>query len=378
MKLALLAARLPPAHDGVGDHADMLARALAAAGHDVIVIAAGEVTPPTGYRLDVTGSSWGAAAVARAISVLQSERPDALVVEYTPFLYGARSQAPLALLIAARALRIRSAAIVHEAFHPPLAASRVGAFKATVLAARDAVTLGMADVLAAPSEPRAAALIARLPAAAARVTVVPIGANVEPPAGYRRAPLAPATIVAFGVVMPRRRLELAVDALATLVAGGDDVRLDIIGRTYDAAYAEDIVRLAAARGIAERVRFRGELSAAGISAAFASATAALHAAREGSIASSGSLLALLAHGVPTVALRTTGDDPVFASVLRYAGDAAGLAPALRELVHDPAEAAHLGAAATAAYDATFAWPAVAARLLDSLETGGGNARLAAA
>jgi glycosyltransferase involved in cell wall biosynthesis len=221
-------------------------------------------------------------------------------------------------------------------------------------------------------------LIARLPAAAARVTVVPIGANVEPPAGYRHAPLAPATIVAVGVVMPRRRLELAVDALATLVAAGDDLRLDVIGRTYDAAYAEQIVRLAAERGIAERVRFLGELSPAGISAAFAGATAAVHAAREGSIASSGSLLALLAHGVPTVALRTPGDDPVFAGALRYADDAAGLAPALRDLAHDTAGAARLSADATAVYDATFAWPAVAARLLHTLQIGSGDARLAAA
>jgi glycosyltransferase involved in cell wall biosynthesis len=378
MKLALLAARLPPAHDGVGDHADMLARALAAAGHDVVTIAAGEATPPTGYVLEVTGGSWGAAATARAISALRTHRPDAVIVEYTPFLYGPRSQTPLAVLLAARAMRIRSVAIVHEAFHTHAERSRVGRIKTGYLAARDAVTLSSADVIAVPSAARAAVVSARLPAYTDRVTVVPIGANVEPPAGYRREAATPSTVVAFGVVMPRRRLERAVDAIAALAAAGDDVRLDVIGRTYDATYAQQIVRLAAERGVSDRVRFRGELAPAQISEALRTATAAVHAAREGSIASSGSLLALLAHGVPTVALRTPDDDPVFGSALRYADDDAELAGALRTLAAEPRAAEHLSQAATATYGATFAWAAVAERLRHALQIGATDERLAAA
>jgi glycosyltransferase involved in cell wall biosynthesis len=256
--------------------------------------------------------------------------------------------------------------------------SRVGRIKTEYLAARDAVTLSSADVIAVPSAARATAVSARLPAYADRVTVVPIGANVEPPAGYRREAGTPSTVVAFGVVMPRRRLERAVDAIAALAAAGEDVRLDVIGRTYDAAYAERIVRLAAERGVSDRVRFRGELAPAQISEALRTATAAVHAAREGSIASSGSLLALLAHGVPTVALRTPDDDPVFGNALRYADDDAGLAGALRALAAEPRAAERLSQEATAMYGATFAWAAVAERLRHTLQIGASDERLAAA
>ncbi len=116
MKLALLAARLPPAHDGVGDHAVRLADALVSDGHDVVVLTAGEAPPAAGVRFEITGKHWGPLATARAVAAMRACRADALVVEYTPFLYGARSLAPLALLLAARASGIRSAVIVHEGF----------------------------------------------------------------------------------------------------------------------------------------------------------------------------------------------------------------------------------------------------------------------
>ncbi len=377
MKLALLAARLPPANDGVGDHAVKLAHALTAAGHDVTAIVAGEAAPPQGYALELTGADFGPIATTRAIAALRALRPDALIVEYTPFLFGARSAAPLAMLLAARALRIRSVVIVHEAFHAARSGAR-GAWKATLLAARDAATLSLADVLAVPSRARAATLIARLPSAADRVAIVPIGANVEPPPDDRRAPSTPATIVAFGVVMPRRRLERAITAIAALTALGDDVRLDIIGRTYDATYAAEIMRLAQAHGVATRVRFLGELSPARISAALGAATAAIHAAREGSIASSGSLLALLAHGVPTVALRTRDDDDVFSGVLHYADDDASLASALHAVITEPRAALGLATSAIACYRSNFAWTTVADRIDDAVSRGGRHARLATA
>ena len=208
--------------------------------------------------------------------------------------------------------------------------------------------------------------------------MVPIGANVEPPSGYRRGRRTPATVVGFGVVMPRRRLEYAIDAIAELVTRGDDVQFEIIGRVFDRDYAMDLATRAHRAGIGDRVRFLGELAPVQISQAFAGASAAVHAAQEGSIASSGSLLALLAHGVPTVALRTPDDDPVFGSALRYADDDAELAGALRALAAEPRAAERLSQEATATYRATFAWAAVAERLRHALQIGATDERLAAA
>jgi glycosyltransferase involved in cell wall biosynthesis len=373
MKLALLAARLPPANDGVGDHADRLARALADDGHDVTLIAAGEAAPPDRYELMLTGASWGAAATARAIDLLRTRPFDALVVEYTPFLYGARSQTPLALLLAARVRRISTVLIAHEAFHP----GRGGA-RAAFFAARDAATLACADAVAVPSLARAATIAERMPSLRNRLAIVPIGANVEPPHPYTRRPASPATIVAFGVVMPRRRLDRSVAAVARLVAGGADVRFDIIGRTHDTVYAAEIAALAQRLGIGDRVRFLGELAPDDVSRELSAAAAAIHTTEEGAIASSGSLLALLAHGVPTVALRTPSDDAVFNTALSYADDDASLALSLHAITTEPRCASGLTRAATACYRKNFAWPTVAGRLQLALHKERANARLATA
>lgn len=378
MKLAVLAARLPPANDGVGDHADRLACALAAAGHEVVVVTAGEAAPRAEYRLEIAGGTWGALATARAIAVLREQRVDGLAVEYTPFLYGARSQTPLAVLLAARALRVRSVALVHEAFHNRGGGAVRSGWKGGIFAARDAATLAHADAIAVPSAARAETIAQHLPGARARIALVPIGANVEPPPLYSRRAGMPVTIVAFGVVMPRRRLERCIAALARLAARGTDVRLDIIGRTHDAGYAAEIATRAGRAGIADRVRLRGELTPAELSRAFGAAAAAIHTAEEGSIAPSGSLLALLAHGVPTVALRTRSDDPVFSGVLHYADDDAELAASLFALTSEPRCAHGLSRAATACYKTHFAWPIVASGVCETLTMEAEDARLVTA
>jgi glycosyltransferase involved in cell wall biosynthesis len=106
---------------------------------------------------------------------------------------------------------------------------------------------------------------------------------------------------------------------------------------------------------------------------------AVHASREGSIASSGSLLALLAHGVPTVALATRFDDPIFDGALRYADDdEAGLTRALQRLLDEPAAGAALSHAAFERARACFGWPLVAERVEQALEGEPRDARLVAA
>jgi glycosyltransferase involved in cell wall biosynthesis len=366
MRIALVAARLPPATDGVGDHADKLARALAAAGHEVTVISAGDANPSTAYRLERVGGRWSTAASARAIGLLRGRRIEGVLIEYTPFLYGARSPAPLAVLAAARALGVRNVLIVHEAFYAGGTSAVKSSWKAALLGARDTATISLADVIAVPSRARANALTARLPATRNRVVVVPIGANIEPPANYHRAEHLPATVVSFGVVMPRRRLEHAINAVAQLAADGNNLQFDIIGRTHDKDYAAAMLELAARRGIGDRVRFRGQLAPAQISNEFGAAVAAVHAPHEGSIPSSGSLLALLAHGVPTIALRTAADDDVFRDALIFADDEPALAKALREIVREPQTAKRLESDAQACYQTNFAWATAADRLQQAL------------
>ncbi len=240
------------------------------------------------------------------------------------------------------------------------------------------MTLASADVICVPSVQRAASVALHVPEGRDRIAFVPIGANVEPPARYRRRPQTPVTIVAFGVVMPRRRLERGITAVAHLIASGIDVRFDIIGRTFDTGYAAELAERAAAAGIGRYVRFRGELSPAELSRELATATVAIHAAAEGSVASSGSLLALLAHGVPTVALRSRFDDPVFDGMLHYAGDDAELASSLLAFATEPQCADGISPAAATRYRLHFGWPTVARRLGEALRMEAADARLVAA
>lgn len=366
LKIALLAARLPPAYDGVGDHADRLARTLQRLGHEVVVITAGSVPEAPGYPVERLGSTWGARAAIRAAAVLRTMRPDGIVVEYTPFLYGARSLVPIAVLIAARSLRIRSAIVVHEAFYARGSDALKSALKAGLSNLRDTLTLVLADRIAVPGAARAQAIALRLPIVRDRLDVVPIGANIEAPAAFRREPLRPARIVMFGVVSRRRRLELALEAVAQLVREGTSVCLDVIGRIYEADYAQMIAERAQSSGIGERVVFHGELPAEALSATLGAATVAVHAAREGAIASSGSLLALLAHGLPVLAVRTAHDDPIFNGAVRYVDDGAALLAALREVVADPATGDELAAAALERWRSTFHWDRVAAGIVSAL------------
>jgi glycosyltransferase involved in cell wall biosynthesis len=369
MKIALLGSYLPPANDGVGDHAATLARTLAAAGHEVVVISVGDADPSSAYGLELVGKNWNAGAAARAIGVLHARRVEAVVVEYTPFLYGPRSAAPLAVLLAAKALRARSAILVHEAFYPSGTAGITNAGKAWLLSVRDAAVISSADVVAVPSETRSADLARRLPWIRNRIVVVPIGANIEPPPGYQRSVDPPPTIVSFGVVMPRRRLEYGVRAVAQASESGGDIHFDIIGRTHDPAYATEISDLAAERGIAGRVRFAGELAPEQLSQALGGAAAAVHTPREGAIRSSGSLLALLAHGVPTVALRTPYDDAIFADAVRFVDDERSLGAALLALSTQADARNQLAAAAARCYDVNFAWAIVAERLQRAIANG---------
>jgi glycosyltransferase involved in cell wall biosynthesis len=363
MKIALLAPYLPPANDGVGDHADRLAQTLVAAGHDVTVISVGEALPAMGYTLELVGRKWGPFATTRAIVALHRHRVEAVIVEYTPFLYGGRSIAALAVLLAARLLRVRSAIVVHEAFYKTGSAAVRSTVKGKLLRMRDAATIRCADVVAVPSATRRAEVLSQLAVVKDRIVIVPIAANVEPPASYRHCAGALKTIVSFGVVMPRRRLEHAVRAVAQMIALGEDIRLDIIGRTHDSAYAKLITELAAERGIADRVNFVGELEPQQISIALSRAAVAIHAAREGSVRSSGSLLALLSHGVPTIALRTPYDDEIFADAVRFVDDqSSSLVAALLALTTETRASNELTAAGVRCYGANFGWPIAADRL----------------
>lgn len=363
--VVLVAPRLPPECDGVGDHAHRFASALVAGGTDVVVFSAGETASGHAYRLKRLGAAWNFRASVRGCLFLLRKRPCALLVEYTPFLFGSRSAAPFAFLLFAKALKIRSTLLVHEIFYTASTSSKKARLKAWYFDLRDKLILRMADRITVPNDLRRQKILDYSSRLSARTDIIPIAANVEPDRDYKRRiePRAPIDLVAFGVVMPRRRYELAIEALAIL-RKRVDARLTIIGRVFDDAYRQRCMALATDRGLADYVTFTGSLSQQQISEQFASARVGIHTALEGATRSSGSLLSMFAHCLPVIALKTDHDDVDFSDILKQSdANADSLARALAEMLEDSAATEALGRRAGQRYETAFDWRAIASAVV---------------
>ncbi|MGZ3574237.1 MAG: glycosyltransferase family 4 protein [Vulcanimicrobiaceae bacterium] len=346
----------------MGDHGHRFACALVASGHEVTVLTAGDAEDTKKYRLVRLGHEWNLIAALRGCALLARMRPSSLLIEYTPFIFGSRSLAPFAFALAARLSRIACTVIVHEIFYGTDSESIKSRQKARYFALRDTIMLSLAARIAVPNADRRSRIAARLPRVADKIDIVPIAANIEPDASYRRAVAhsGPIEIAAFGIVMPRRRYELAMDALA-IARRTIDVRITIIGRIFDEHehYFNACIAHADKIGVRPYVNFTGALSPPEVSQRLSRAHIGIHTAYEGSTRSSGSLLALLAHGVPVVAARTEHDDKCFDGLVTYAGvDPSALARAIVALAESPHIAEEFGRRAREEYRTAFDWRAL--------------------
>lgn len=125
---------------------------------------------------------------------------------------------------------------------------------------------------------RAAAIVAtstdevlelgRMDIATGKVRVVPCG--VDPSAFSASGPSVPKDvrhrILSVGRLVPRKGVDIAIDALARLVKAGEDAELVVLGSSGGSAEADpEIARLAEsarASGVEERVRFMGQVDQA--------------------------------------------------------------------------------------------------------------------
>lgn len=365
MKVALVAPRYPPEMDGVGDHAAKVARALVGLGHDVVVITTGQ--PRTGDTVDVriVGKSWSIAAAVRAAGIVRATRAHAVIFEYTPFLFGARSLAPLLVPMLCGAPTF---AFVHEIFYDSGTPSVRSRWKKIYFDYRDRAVLASCRGIFVPNIARRDRILAKVGNAyAPKITIVPIGSNLEPSDGRRWSPEARnghrKRIVTFGVVAGRRRLERAIDALGILKGRNVDAELRIVGRIWDQPYADACRARARDAGVFDLVTFTGSLPEAAIGEEFVRADAVAYMAAEGLTSSAGSLLASFAYGAPVVATRNPHDETRLGQVVMLADDTAeDFADALGVAFARPHEMAERAAAATDLYRSTFGWDASAATI----------------
>jgi glycosyltransferase involved in cell wall biosynthesis len=367
MKILLLAPLLPPSFDGVGDHASRVASSLARKGHEVVVVTDRQTSHAQAEVVSV-GDAWNWTATWRALRAFIANKPDLLLVEYAPFNFGPTSLTPHILSAAARLRGIPVGLFLHEAFPSPKNSRLFERLKVVIWTLRDLALIGMPNAVFTTSEERRRRLARRIGPLARKLHVVPIGAMIEPPADVVWSPPDGALhLVTFGVVVVRRRIELMIEMIALLSARGVEAELTVFGRIFDVAYFEQCKALASRLGVAERVHFRANVEPSDVTRLFMSAHAAVHAAREGVIASSSALLAALAHGVPVVAVATPHDESRFREVVALTeADPRMMAEEALVLAQGGERAMDLSRKGRAFYRDAFSWDDITRRALDAL------------
>lgn len=377
MHIALLSAEYPPQPGGVGDYTARLGEALARRGHTISTITSAANVRGSGALHPI--GSWGWRSWREVAGALERIRPDVLHIQYQTGAYGMHP----AINLLPRRLRGRRArppivVTAHDLLVPYLF-PKAGPLRSWVtrrlIRDADAVVATNAADLAQIARWRAAGD----PAAAPQI--IPIGSNiaVAPPPGYDRAAwrarlgVAPGQTLTtyFGLASRSKGLDTLLDALARLPAR---FRLIVVGGAApadaDRAYAERQRRRIEAPDLRDRVVVTGHCAADEVSAHLLAADLGALPFADGASPRRGSLIALLAHGVPTVTTRAPqplgerggprAPEDGDAALLTPPGEPAALAEALLRLEGDAALRERL-AAGGRAWAAQFAWETIAAR-----------------
>ncbi|OHV40039.1 glycosyl transferase family 1 [Pseudofrankia sp. EUN1h] len=185
-----------------------------------------------------------AARMARAIVELRR-----LIRQVEPAVVYVNTLTIPAWLAAARLTRRTCLVHVHEA-------EQTGRLVGLALTA----PLRLARIVVVNSSAASAALVASMPGLAARIELVYNGvaapARTEP---MRTRPGAPARLVLVGRLSPRKGSDVAVKAVQRLRADGRDVRLDLVGSTFDGYewFEKELRILADEPPLSGRVNFHG-------------------------------------------------------------------------------------------------------------------------
>ena len=254
-----------------------------------------------------------------------------------------------------------AAPIVALVHHPLALETGMPPEQAATLARTEAANLAHAAHVMVPSPHTAAVLQRDYGVPADRLTVARPG--IDRPATAPN-PVTPPLILSVGLLAPRKGHDVLLRALAAIA--DRNWQAVIVGRDHDGRTGTELVALAQTLGLADRVRFAGELSGAALEDLYGAASVFALATRyEGY----GMVFAeALVRGLPVVTCDTgavpdTVPDGVGARV--PVDDAEAFAAELARLLDDPAHHAAMAAAA-ARFGATLPGWADTAALFDAV------------
>lgn len=312
MRFALMTAHYPPATVpcGVGDYTRCLRAALEALGHECLVVTSKRSLSHE-PRVFAIADRWGAFDCLRVWRLLRHERPDAVILQYTPELYGfgvAMKLLPWLLRWAQRGM------VTITTFHTLVGGRWIAKPNAVLLAAG---SHGLISVHAELSD----LFRRRLPWWFCKLTEIPIGANIPPPSIpreesrlrlHRRFGLGSKAVVlgTFGFAAPGKGLNVLLQALPDLAA--DPVaHLVCIGafREEDRAYRRELESLAQRLGMAHRIHWTGELPAQEAVDLLAGIDVYVVPYDDGASLRRGTLMAGFQAGAPIVTTTPRYDDP---------------------------------------------------------------------
>jgi glycosyltransferase involved in cell wall biosynthesis len=376
LRVGLVCGDFDPARDGVADYTRHLARQLRAAGCESLICTAHRHARTPGEEIVGVTDRWNAPGVRRAAHAMAGLSLDVVHVQFSPSAFGfSRAVGLLPLLLPAGTPLLATlheyGVWVRDGVSGRLRSALWAAVERQRWADRETLVLTVrADRLLVTAPEHADALNARFAHRRLEATYVPIAPNIpvarfdgEDVASAVRASLGlpPDARIAlfFGFLHPVKGLERLIEAVAAVrpalpclrlvLAGGGESHSMPVGAA--AAMRRGLEDAARRHGVGQQVVFTGYLGEHELSCLFQAADVAVFPFDAGVTAKSGSLLAALTHGVPTIATSPPGvlDRPrEVDGVLRVPPrDTAALADALLLVLSDRALATRLAAAGRA-------------------------------
>lgn len=264
--------------------------------------------------------------------------------------------APLARELVVR----RATALVH---HPTALEAGLDATAAETLRGLELTAFNAMARLVCTHHHTAQQLAGQFAVAPERIGVVEPGTDPAPRATGSGGPGV--AVLSVGALVPRKGHDVLLRALAGIP--DIDWRLTIAGAARDAVHAHGLAALAESLGIAQRVRFAGEVSAEDLEALYARSdlfALATHFEGYGMAAAEA-----LARGLP-VAVTAGGAIaqvvPVEAGIVSPPGDVVSFTKGLRRVLYDGALRASMAEAAWAAGQLLPRWDDRAARFAEQL------------